>query len=134
MSARRSSSACSKARGTAPSRGSRRRRAPGRRLCPRRRSAKPQGWTAGRHRDRRARHQRERHAAGDGKLPGPVTFAFPPYSPDIESMVTSARAGGHEVLLQTAMKPFDYPDNDPGPQTLLTTLNAEQISIACTGR
>ena len=24
------------------------------------------------------------------------------------------------------MEPFDYPDNDPGPQTLLTTLTAEQ--------
>jgi uncharacterized protein len=24
------------------------------------------------------------------------------------------------------MEPFDYPDNDPGPQTLLTTLNADQ--------
>jgi uncharacterized protein len=24
------------------------------------------------------------------------------------------------------MEPFDYPDNDPGPQTLLTTLSAEQ--------
>ncbi len=24
------------------------------------------------------------------------------------------------------MEPFDYPDNDPGPQTLLTTLDAEQ--------
>ena len=24
------------------------------------------------------------------------------------------------------MEPFDYPDNDPGPQTLLTTLAAEQ--------
>jgi uncharacterized protein len=24
------------------------------------------------------------------------------------------------------MEPFDYPDNDPGPQTLLTTLSSEQ--------
>jgi polysaccharide deacetylase 2 family uncharacterized protein YibQ len=24
------------------------------------------------------------------------------------------------------MEPFDYPDNDPGPQTLLTTLGSEQ--------
>jgi polysaccharide deacetylase 2 family uncharacterized protein YibQ len=24
------------------------------------------------------------------------------------------------------MEPFDYPDNDPGPQTLLSTLGAEQ--------
>ena len=26
------------------------------------------------------------------------------------------------MLLQAPMEPFDYPDNDPGPQTLLTTL------------
>ena len=60
------------------------------------------------------------------KLPGTVTFAFSPYGADVEGMVTSARAAGHEVLLQAPMEPFDYPDNDPGPQTLLTTLSVEQ--------
>jgi polysaccharide deacetylase 2 family uncharacterized protein YibQ len=30
------------------------------------------------------------------------------------------------VLLQTPMEPFDYPDNDPGPQTLLTSLTPDQ--------
>ncbi len=28
------------------------------------------------------------------------------------------------MLLQVPMEPFDYPDNDPGPQTLLTSLDA----------
>jgi len=28
--------------------------------------------------------------------------------------------------LQLPMEPFDYPDNDPGPQTLLTSLGPEQ--------
>jgi polysaccharide deacetylase 2 family uncharacterized protein YibQ len=28
--------------------------------------------------------------------------------------------------MQLAMEPFDYPDNDPGPQTLLTSLTLEQ--------
>src|SRR6185312_9184209 len=28
-------------------------------------------------------------------------------------------------LLQVPMEPHDYPDNDPGPQTLLTSLTAE---------
>jgi polysaccharide deacetylase 2 family uncharacterized protein YibQ len=60
------------------------------------------------------------------KLPGPVTLAFLPYGSDVESLVTAARAGNHEVLLQTPMEPFDYPDNDPGPQTLLTSLSADQ--------
>ena len=60
------------------------------------------------------------------KLPGPVTFAFSPYGPEVERLVTSARAEGHEVLLQAPMEPFDYPDNDPGPQTLLTSLSVDQ--------
>ena len=60
------------------------------------------------------------------KLPGPVTLAFSPYGADIERVVARARGNGHEVLLQVPMEPFDYPDNDPGPQTLLTTLLADQ--------
>ena len=35
-------------------------------------------------------------------------------------------ADGHEILLQVPMEPFDYPDNDPGPQTLLSSLSGEQ--------
>jgi hypothetical protein len=60
------------------------------------------------------------------KLPGPITFAFPPYGAEIERLGARARAEGHEVLLQAPMEPFDYPDNDPGPQTLLTTLAMDQ--------
>jgi polysaccharide deacetylase 2 family uncharacterized protein YibQ len=60
------------------------------------------------------------------KLPGAVTLAFSPYGVDIERVVARARGAGHEVLLQVPMEPFEYPDNDPGPQTLLTTLLAEQ--------
>jgi polysaccharide deacetylase 2 family uncharacterized protein YibQ len=60
------------------------------------------------------------------KLPSAVTLAFTPYGSDPGKLVERARAQRHEVLLQIPMEPFDYPDNDPGPQTLLTTLNAEQ--------
>jgi len=60
------------------------------------------------------------------KLPGPVTFAFAPYGTDVDRLATRARGEGHELLLQLPMEPFDYPDNDPGPQTLLTTLAPEQ--------
>ena len=45
---------------------------------------------------------------------------------DLERQAARARDGGHEVLLQVPMEPFDYPDNDPGPQTLLTSLDAAQ--------
>jgi polysaccharide deacetylase 2 family uncharacterized protein YibQ len=60
------------------------------------------------------------------KLPGAVTLAFTPYGSDPGKLVERARAQRHEVLLQVPMEPFDYPDNDPGPQTLLTSLGAEQ--------
>ena len=60
------------------------------------------------------------------KLPGAVTLAFTPYGAEPAKLVERARAQRHEVLLQIPMEPFDYPDNDPGPQTLLTTLDADQ--------
>lgn len=58
-------------------------------------------------------------AAIDG-LPEPVTLAFAPYGKTLAQSVKSARNAGHEVLLQVPLEPFDYPDNDPGPDTLLT--------------
>jgi polysaccharide deacetylase 2 family uncharacterized protein YibQ len=60
------------------------------------------------------------------KMPGPVTFALSPYATNVEKLAERARGEDHEVLLQTPMEPFDYPDNDPGPQTLLTSVTAEQ--------
>jgi len=60
------------------------------------------------------------------KLPAPVTLAFMPYGADIGRLVSRARGAGHEILLQVPMEPFGYPDNDPGPQTLLTSLTPEQ--------
>ncbi|TMJ02060.1 MAG: divergent polysaccharide deacetylase family protein [Alphaproteobacteria bacterium] len=60
------------------------------------------------------------------KLPAPVTLAFAPYGTDLERWVARARRENHEVLLQIGMEPFDYPDNDPGPKTLLASLDAEQ--------
>ncbi len=59
-------------------------------------------------------------------LPGPVTLALAPYGTDLERVAARARGEGHELLLQIPMEPFDYPDNDPGPQTLLTSLAPEQ--------
>jgi polysaccharide deacetylase 2 family uncharacterized protein YibQ len=60
------------------------------------------------------------------KLPAAVTLAFTPYGSDPAKLAERARVQRHEILLQVPMEPFDYPDNDPGPQTLLTTLGAEQ--------
>ena len=60
------------------------------------------------------------------KLPPAITLAFTPYGSDPTRLAERARAQRHELLLQIPMEPYDYPDNDPGPQTLLTTLAPEQ--------
>jgi uncharacterized protein len=59
------------------------------------------------------------------KLPPAVTLAFPPYGTDLDRWTARARGEGHEILLQVPMEPFDFPENDPGPQTLLTSLPAD---------
>jgi polysaccharide deacetylase 2 family uncharacterized protein YibQ len=65
-------------------------------------------------------------SAAIAQLPGPVTLAFTPYGAEVEHLAARARGEGHEILLQIPMEPFNYPDNDPGPQTLLTSLTPEQ--------
>jgi polysaccharide deacetylase 2 family uncharacterized protein YibQ len=60
------------------------------------------------------------------ELPAAVTLAFAPYGDDLPSQVARARDVGHEVLLQLPMEPFDYPANNPGPHTLLTSVEAAQ--------
>lgn len=55
-------------------------------------------------------------------LPGVITLAFSPYADGLENWMASARAAGHEVLLMVPMEPRNYPDYDPGPRALLTTL------------
>ncbi|MGO9700217.1 MAG: divergent polysaccharide deacetylase family protein [Xanthobacteraceae bacterium] len=60
------------------------------------------------------------------KMPCAVTLAFIPYGADVEGSVARARGAGHEILLQVPLEPFSYPENDSGPQTLLTSLTPEQ--------
>jgi len=60
------------------------------------------------------------------KLPPAVTLAFTPYGADPTKLAEQARARRHEILLQIPMEPYDYPDNDPGPQTLLATLSPDE--------
>jgi uncharacterized protein len=60
------------------------------------------------------------------KLPPAVTLGFTPYGHDLARLVARARGEGREIVLQVPMEPFDYPDNDAGPQTLLTSLSPEQ--------
>lgn len=53
------------------------------------------------------------------KLPGEITLSFVPYADNLQQWIDMARAAGHEVLLDIPMEPLDYPNNDPGPYTLM---------------
>ena len=59
------------------------------------------------------------------KLPGEITLAFATYGRNLQELADEARGRGHEIVLQVPMEPYDYPKNDPGPHTLLTTLDTK---------
>ncbi|WP_203291198.1 divergent polysaccharide deacetylase family protein [Maricaulis parjimensis] len=60
------------------------------------------------------------------ELPPEVALSFAPYTRDLQDWINRARAAGHEVLIEAPMEPFDYPNNDPGPHTLLADGSAEE--------
>ncbi len=59
-------------------------------------------------------------SAAIDELPEAATLAFAPYGAGLDALAQRARERGHEILLQAPMEPFDYPQNNPGPHTLLT--------------
>ncbi|MCG9914938.1 MAG: divergent polysaccharide deacetylase family protein [Phenylobacterium sp.] len=61
-------------------------------------------------------------------LPGEITLSFVPYAEGLQGWIDLAREHGHEVLLETPMEPVDYPDNDPGPYTLLASSGPAETS------
>ena len=66
------------------------------------------------------REETERAITG---LPGAVSLSFSPYARDLETLMARARRAGHEVLVDLPMEPLDFPRDDPGPSTLLTSLS-----------
>ncbi len=60
------------------------------------------------------------------QLPRGVTLAFSPYGNSLDRWTQKARETGHELLVQVPLEPFDYPQNDPGPHTLLTNLKTSE--------
>ncbi|HEY2658633.1 MAG TPA: divergent polysaccharide deacetylase family protein [Caulobacteraceae bacterium] len=74
------------------------------------------------------------------QLPSDVTLSFVPYSEGLQGWIDLARANGHEVLIEAPLEPNDYPDNDPGPYTLMaqgrpaeTTEKLEWVLSRATG-
>lgn len=56
-------------------------------------------------------------------LPPEITLAFSPYGNSLSRWQSRARMRGFELLLQVPLEPYDYPNNDPGPETLLADLS-----------
>lgn len=53
------------------------------------------------------------------ELPTTTALAFSPYGRNLDKWNQNARKNGFELLLQAPMEPFNFPQNDPGPHTLL---------------
>jgi polysaccharide deacetylase 2 family uncharacterized protein YibQ len=62
------------------------------------------------------------------RLPPEVTLSFVPYAENLQGWIDQARAQGHEVMLEMPMEPSGYPNNDPGPYTLLANGNPDDIN------
>ena len=56
------------------------------------------------------------------ELPAAVSLSFTPYAGRLDHWLALARVNGHEVMLDLPMEPTSFPNDDPGPWTLLTHL------------
>lgn len=54
------------------------------------------------------------------RLPGQIDLGFSPYGRDLQKWMNMGREYGHEGFLMIPTEPLKYPENDPGPHTLLT--------------
>ena len=61
------------------------------------------------------------------QLPPEVTLSFVPYTTGLQGWIDLARASGHEVMIEVPMQPSNYPDNDPGPQTLMANATTDDL-------
>ena len=61
------------------------------------------------------------------RLPAEVTLSFVPYADGLQAWIDMARAHGHEVMIELPMEPTGYPDNDPGPHTLLVSSSPDDV-------
>ncbi|MEO4001088.1 divergent polysaccharide deacetylase family protein [Mesorhizobium sp. CAU 1732] len=52
------------------------------------------------------------------RLPPEVTLAFASGGNSLDRWMQSARQAGHEIVMQVPLEPFDYPQVDPGRNTL----------------
>ncbi|MCX7303431.1 MAG: divergent polysaccharide deacetylase family protein [Hyphomicrobiales bacterium] len=60
------------------------------------------------------------------KLPAEVTLAFASQGNSIGRWMQAARRKGHEILIQAPLEPFDYPNVNPGRNTLTVDASADE--------
>lgn len=64
--------------------------------------------------------------AAIAKLPAEVTLAFAPQGNSIGRWMQEARREGHEIVMQVALEPFDYPNVNPGRNTLTVDAGVDE--------
>lgn len=60
------------------------------------------------------------------KLPPEVTLAFATQGNSLGRWMQEARREGHEIVLQLPLEPFDYPNVNPGRNTLTVSASPEE--------
>jgi polysaccharide deacetylase 2 family uncharacterized protein YibQ len=59
------------------------------------------------------------------KLPPAISLGFMPFIGVSQQWARKAREFGHEIIVQLPLEPSDYPINNPGPETLLSSLSGD---------
>lgn len=60
------------------------------------------------------------------RLPPEVTLGFAATGNSLSRWMQQARRGGHEIMLQMPMEPYNYPANNPGLGTLEVNASADE--------
>jgi polysaccharide deacetylase 2 family uncharacterized protein YibQ len=60
------------------------------------------------------------------KLPPEITLAFAPQGNSIGRWMQESRRKGHEIVMQLPLEPFDYPNVNPGRNTLTVEASADK--------
>ena len=61
------------------------------------------------------------------RLHANITFSILPHSPFQDSIARLSKDKGLETMLHLPMEPIEYPNVDPGPGTLLTSMTPDQL-------
>jgi hypothetical protein len=56
-----------------------------------------------------------------------LTFSILPHSPFQQPIVRLAQSKGLEIMIHLPMEPVEYPQVDPGPGTLLTSMSPDEL-------